>query len=530
MADSSSLVTGAAMDAFLGIDLGTSSVKALVVDETGRVRGTGRAEYPVHRPRPDHAEQDPEDWWRATQAAVRQATGWGGADVAIVGVGLSGQMHGTVLLDAEDKVLAPAIIWADQRTGKQVASITERVGAERLVEIAGSPVAAGFQAATIRWLQEERASLWWRTRRVLLPKDELRRRLVGTVATDPSDGAGTLLLDARWRDWSPEILDALEIEVDRLPPVQESTAVAGELRAGVAEELGLAPGLPVVVGAGDAAAGLLGAGILDPATLFLSLSTGAQVMVPARGVHPDPGGRTHTFCAALEPSPEHAGWYQMGATLATGMAMRWLREQVFDLRGEGTDDRIATWAGEAPIGAAGLLFLPYLAGERTPHMDPNARGAFLGLTARHGRAELARAAMEGATFACLDAFAVLQEQGAAPDRIVVAGGGARSPVWRQMVADVFALPVHALATTDQAAMGAALLAATGVRGVDPIATAREWADYGPALEPNRASHAHYGEVVALFREAYERVNGLSHRLAALDAPPQGRVIPRRPRR
>ncbi|MDP9365812.1 MAG: xylulokinase, partial [Chloroflexota bacterium] len=402
------------MNAFLGIDLGTSSVKALVVDETGRVRGTGSAEYPVHRPRPDHAEQDPEDWWRATSAAVRQAVGWGGSDIAIAGVGLTGQMHGTVLLDADDKVLAPAIIWADQRAGKQVASITERVGAERLVEIAGSPVAAGFQAATIRWLQEERASLWWRTRRVLLPKDELRRRLVGTVATDPSDGAGTLLLDARWRDWSPEILDALEIEADRLPPVQESVAVAGELRAEAAEALGLSRGLPVVVGAGDAAAGLLGAGILDPATLFLSLSTGAQVMVPARGVHPDPGGRTHTFCAALEPSQEQAGWYQMGATLAAGMAMRWLRDRVFDLRGDDAHERITAWAADAPIGADGLLFLPYLAGERTPHMDPRARAAFLGLTPRHGQAEIARAVLEGTTLACLDAYAVLRGQGASP--------------------------------------------------------------------------------------------------------------------
>jgi len=517
-------------DAFLGIDLGTSSVKVVVVDERGRVRGAGSAAYPVDRPRPGYAEQDPAAWWRATGDATRQALGWVGAEIDVAGIGLSGQMHGTVLLGTDDQLVAPAIIWADQRSWKQVRSITERVGAARLIELTGSPVATGFQAATIRWLQEERSSLWWKTRRVLLPKDELRRRLVGEIATDPSDGSGSLLLDARWRDWSPEILTALEIEIDRLPPVRESTAVAGGLLPEAAEALGVAAGVPVVVGAGDAASGLLGAGIVDPATMLLSLSTGAQVMVPARGVHPDPGGRAHTFCAALEPTAEHAGWYQMGATLATGMALRWLREQVFDLRGEDADDRINAWAGEAPLGAGGLLFLPYLAGERTPHMDPKARGAFIGLTARHGRAELARAAMEGATFACLDAFAVLQEQGAAPDRIVVAGGGARSPVWRQMVADVFALPVHTLPTADQAAMGAALLAAVGVRGVDPIGTARDWTDYGTALEPNPSRHARYREVIALFRDAYAQVNGLSHRLAAFEAPADERVTPRRPRR
>ncbi|CAA9582349.1 MAG: Xylulose kinase [uncultured Thermomicrobiales bacterium] len=519
-------------DLFLGIDLGTSSVKVLVVDEAGRVRGSGSAGYPVDRPQPGYAEQDPEAWWRATGEAARQALGWAGpgAGSSVAGIGLSGQMHGTVLLGDDDRPIAPAIIWADQRAGKQVRSIPERVGAARLIELTGSPVAAGFQAATIRWLQEERSSLWWKTRRVLLPKDELRRRLVGEIATDPSDGSGTLLLDVRWRDWSPEVLTALEIAIERLPPVQESIAVAGGLGAEAAEALGLPASTPVVVGAGDAPSGLLGAGIVDPATMLLSLSTGSQVMVPARGVHPDPGGRTHTFCAALEPTAERPGWYQMGATLAAGMAMGWLRDRVFDLRGEDANDRIAGWAGEAPLGSDGLLFLPYLAGERTPHMDPAARGAFLGLTARHGRAELARAVMEGVTLACLDAFDVLREQGAAPDRIVIAGGGARSPVWRQMAADVFALPVHALATVDQAALGAALLAAVGVRGADPIATAHAWADQTSALEPNPSRHARYRELGALFRDAYAQVSETSHRLAAFEAPAGERVTPRRPRR
>lgn len=517
-------------DRFLGIDLGTSSVKVLVVDAAGQVHGTGTAEYPVHRPQPGYAEQDPDDWWQATVAATQQALGWAGDATAISAIGLSGQMHGTVLLGGDGRVMAPAIIWADQRSWRQVATITERVGAERLIDLTGSPVATGFQAATIRWLQEEHSSLWWRTRHVLLPKDELRRRLVGDIATDPSDASGTLLLDVRWRDWSPEILDALNIEIERLPPVRESTSIAGELIPFAAEAMGLPVGIPVVVGAADAPTGLLGAGVIDPATMLLSISTGAQVIVPARGVHPDPRGRTHTFCAALEPSAEQSGWFQMGATLAAGMAMRWLRDQVFNLRAPDAYDRITNWAADAPLGSRGLLFLPYLAGERTPHMDPKARGAFLGLTARHGPPELARAVMEGTTLAALDAYTILQEGGAAPERIVMVGGGARSPFWRQMVADLFALPVHALATADQAAMGAALLAAVGVRGLDPVTTAAAWVDYGSPLDPNPARHARYQELLALFRDAYQQTRDLTYRLAAFDDPAQPSVIPRRPRR
>jgi len=514
---------------FLGIDLGTSSVKALLVDESGRVQAGGMAEYPVHRPRPGFAEQNPEDWWRATGEAVRQALAWGGKESRVTGIGLSGQMHGTVLLDERDHLLAPAIIWADQRSAAQLPAITAAIGAERLIELTGSPVATGFQAATIRWLMDEKSSLWWRTKTVLLPKDELRRRLTGEIATDPSDGSGTLLLDARWRDWSPEVLAALGIDVRKLPLVRPSVEVAGGLLPAAAELLGLPTGTPVVVGAGDAASGLLGAGIVEPTTLLLSLSTGSQVMIPARGVHPDRDGRVHLFCSALEPTADRPGWYQMGATLAAGMALRWLRDEMFQLRGEDAYERMTGWAADAPLGADGLLFLPYLAGERTPHMDPLARGAFLGLTAGHGRGHLTRAVMEGVTLATLDAYAVLRESGATPTRLVMAGGGARAPFWRQMVADVFELPVHALATADQAAMGAALLAAVGVAGFDPIATSRQWGQAGPALDPHPNRHAHYLQLHGLFQEAYGATITMSHRLHAFRADDaQPKITPRRP--
>jgi xylulokinase len=514
-------------DLFLGIDLGTSSVKVLAVAEDGQVRGAGGAEYPILRPRPGWAEQDPDDWWRATVDAVQQAVGWAGAEAQIAGVGFSGQMHGAVFLGEHDRPLYPAVIWADARSARQAAEITALVGRERLLEIAGSPIATGFMAATAVWMRDEKSSVWWRTRRILSPKDELRRRITGTVATDPGDGAATLLFDGRWRNWSPTLLDAVEAPSILLPPVKPSGAVVAEVSGEAAETLGLAAGTPVVTGTGDAPSGLLGAGIVEPETMLLSLSTGAQVMVPDDAFRPDLAGRTHAWCAALEPSPGHPGWYQMGATLVAGMALRWLRDELLQLPTAGAYERMTAWAEKAPLGARGLLFLPYLVGERTPHMDSRARGAFLGLAAHHDHGDVVRAVMEGITFACRDAFAALQATGAAPERIVMAGGGARSPFWRQMVADVFGLPVHALATTDQAAMGAALLAASGVRGLDPVETAQAWARYGPASEPEPGRHDRYAEVYELFQEAYAPVLGISHRLSdwfAATAPP--RVAPR----
>jgi xylulokinase len=514
-------------EAFLGIDLGTSAVKALVVDAEGQVRGTGGAEYPILRPRPGWAEQDPDAWWDATIAAVRQAVGWTGGGTTIAGVGFSGQMHGAVFLGEHDRPLYPAVIWADGRSAKQAEQVTALVGRERLIEIAGSPLVTGFMAATMVWMRDEKSSVWWRTKRILSPKDELRRRMTGGFATDPGDASAALLCDGRWRNWSPTLLDAVEAPSILLPQVKPSAAVVGEVTPEAAEALGLPAGTPVVTGTGDAPSGLLGAGIVDPDTMLLSLSTGAQVMVPDDGFHPDLAGRTHAYCAALEPSPGHPGWYQMGATLVAGMAMRWLRDEMLQLPAAGAYERMTGWAERSPLGAKGLLFLPYLVGERTPHMDAKARGAFLGLAAHHDHGDVVRAVMEGVTFACRDAFAALRETGADPGRIVMAGGGARSPFWRQMVADVFGLPVHALATTDQAAMGAALLAASGVRNLDPVETAQSWARYGAVHEPDLAQHDRYAELYELFQEAYAPVIGVSHRLgdwfAGTAAP---RVVPR----
>jgi len=489
----------------LGLDLGTSSIKALLITEAGQIAGSGSAEYPIHHPGPDQAEQDPDDWWRAIAIAVGQSLSVaGGEDVSIAAIGLSGQMHGTVLLDHEGQLLTPAIIWPDRRSQRQVQEITDLVGSQQLIEVTGSPLATGFQAATIRWIQQEQPEVWQHVRSILLPKDYLRWRLTGGLHTDPSDGAGTLLLDARTRDWSSMLLTALDIAPEQLPPVQPSVTVAGRLSPPAGQALGLQAGIPVVIGAADTASSAAGAGITDRETLLLTISTGGQMVLPATDVNVDRDGRIHTFCSAFEPASGRAGWYQMAATLSAGMAMRWLRDQVFALQSEDAYAHMTAWAETAPPGARGLLFLPYLVGERSPHMDPSARGLFLGLTVDHGRAELVRAVMEGVTLACYDAYQVLAQLGAAPQRLVMAGGGARSRLWQQIVADVFGLPVQRLAVADQSAMGAALLAGAGIGLFDPDPAALGWTAYDPPVEPDDQRHDCYGSMFGLFRSAYDK--------------------------
>lgn len=488
----------------VGIDLGTSSVKALLMDEAGRILGRGSAEYPIHHPQPDRAEQDPDEWWQATVAAVRQAVADADKPISVTAIGLSGQMHGTVLLDDRDQLLAPAVIWPDQRSRSQVQEITELIGVERLIELTGSPVATGFQAATVRWVQQAQPALWQQVHKILLPKDYLRWRLTDQYATDPSDGSGALLLDVHHRDWSLELLEALEIDPEKLPPVQPSEVIAGELTSHAAEALGLPSGTPVVTGAADTAASALGAGIVSADTLLLTISTGGQLVLPTPEVRVDAAGRIHTFCGALAPAPDQAGWYQMGAILSAGMALRWLRDQVLGLQGEDAYERMTAWATEVPAGARGLLFLPYLAGERTPHMDPQARGVFLGLTLQHGQPELVRAVLEGVTLACYDAYSVLAALGAAPQRIILAGGGARSRLWQQIVADVFGRPVQPLKVTEQSAVGAVLLAGAGIGLFEASTTARAWAGYGDPVESDDQHHIHYQTLLPLFRETYHK--------------------------
>jgi xylulokinase len=490
----------------LGIDLGTSSVKVLLVTTSGEVAASGTAEYPIHHPEPGHAEQDPGAWWSACIAAVRSALA-AAQGVRVAAIGLSGQMHGLVMLDADGELVAPAIIWPDQRSERQVQEITAAIGAERLYAITGSPLSTGFLAASARWVQQVQPEKWSRVRMLLLPKDYVRWRLTGTFATDPSDGAGALLLDEERRDWSDELLQLLAIDRSLLPPVLPADQLAGVLREEAAAALGLPAGIPVVMGAADTACGLLGAGAVTPDRLLLSISTGGQLVQPVDEVRVDPKGRIHTFCSALTPATGRGAWYQMGATLNAGMALRWLRDSVFGWRYPDAYDVMNVAAADVPPGADGLLFLPYLVGERSPHMDPTARGAFFGLTLRHGQGELVRAVMEGATFACYDAYGVLAELGVRSESVILAGGGAKSPLWRQIVADVFGVPVQPLLTAEQSALGAVLLAGGGAGLFDLTATAAAWAQLGPITEPDVARHAFYAERFAAFRDLYTRNRG-----------------------
>ncbi len=490
----------------LGIDLGTSSVKVIVAGLDGHVAASSSAEYPIQHPQPLHAEQDPNAWWDACVAAVREALG-AAQGVEIGAIGLSGQMHGVVMLDREQRLVAPAIIWPDQRSQRQVQEITERLGAERLYSITGSPLSTGFLAASVRWVQQEAPAIWAQVQMLLLPKDYLRWRMTGVFATDPSDAAGSLLLDERQRDWSDDLLRLLDLDRSHLPLVQPSDRVGGYLVDAAAAQLGLPAGIPVVTGAADTACGLLGAGAVASDRLLLSISTGGQLVQPVDDVRIDRRGRIHTFCSALAPGARQAGWYQMGATLNAGMALRWLRDNLLGWHYPDAYDVMNVAAANSPLGAQGLLFLPYLVGERSPHMDPTARGAFFGLTLRHGQGDMVRAVMEGATFACYDAYGVLAELGVQSQSIILAGGGAKSALWRQIVADVFGMPVQPLLTGEQSALGAVLLAGGGVGLLDIPAAARQWAQLGPPTAPDAGRHAFYGERFGAFQDLYARNRG-----------------------
>lgn len=486
-------------NALLAIDLGTSAVKVLLTDENGNILARATAEYPLHHLQPNQTEQDPEDWWAAVQTAVRQTIAQVPA-AKVAAIGLSGQMHGTVLLDGQANLLAPAIIWPDQRSQEQVKEITQAVGAEALIGLSGSPVATGFQAASLLWLRQNRPELWARVTQVLLPKDYVRWQLTGHFMTDPSDASGTLLFDVQKRDWSTELLQVVGVRREQLPEVRSETAVSGHLTPAAAQALGLPSGIPVVVGAADTACGLLGAGIVQDHTLLINLSTGGQIVIPSQVPTVDAAGRLHTFCSA---SPA-AGWYQMAAMLSAGLTLRWLRDNLFGLTMPNAYETMTTWAASVPPGANGLLCLPYLVGERTPHMDPLARGLFLGLTASHGRAELVRAVLEGVALACFDATEILRAIGARPTRIVVAGGGGQSRLWCQIIADVFNLPIQQLAVADQSAMGAILLAGSGIGRFDLVETAQMWASFKPPILPNPKAHATYQTLLPVFRAAYHK--------------------------
>ena len=444
----------------LGIDVGTGGSRAVLCDEAGRVAASATVEHaPFAQPHPGWAEQDARDWWRAAAAAVRAALEGGGVSPEEVAcVGLTGQMHGAVLLDARDEVLRPAIIWCDLRTHEQCRALTERVGRERLISLVSNPALEGFTLPKLLWVREREPEVWSRVRAVLLPKDYVRLRLTGESATDVADASGTLLFDVARRRWSDEMLALAELDPGLLPRAYESVEVTGRVSREGAEATGLRAGTPVVAGAGDQAAGAVGMGIVRPGAVSATVGTSGVVFAATDRPALDPRGRVHTFCHAVP-----GRWHVMGVTQGAGLSLRWFRDQF----GAGPDDgrdpyeRLTAEAAGAPPGAGGVLWAPYLMGERTPHLDPHARAALVGLNASHTRAHVVRAVIEGVTFSLRDTLTVFAEMGVPVETIRLGGGGARSALWRQTQADVYGREVEVVEAEEGGAYGAALLAGVG---------------------------------------------------------------------
>lgn len=485
-------------DITLGIDVGTQSAKCVVLSADGTLHGVGQHGYDVYSPHPLWFEQDPQDWWHAVAQTVREAlNNTNLPEIRVRGIGLTGQMHGVTLVDRHLNPLRPSMIWMDRRSADQIAAVTARVTPETQIRTAANRLSPGFAAASLAWLQQHEPDTLRNMRAALQPKDTLVLRLTGTLSSDHSDASATWLYDVPGRAWSETLASACGITTDVLPPLHDSTAVVGTLQASAAEALGLQPGIPVVAGSADQAALLLGAGIVEPGRGAITLATGGQVTVVSDTPRIDAHLRLNTFCHGL---PER--WYTMGAILTGGMALRWWRNAIGGANAPSYTDLLLA-ASDVPAGADGLIFLPYLEGERTPHMDPDAQGAFVGLTTQHTQAHITRAVLEGVAFAFRDCLETLQTTGPTPDLFVIGGGGSQGPLWRAIVANVLGVSLQTLEGREHTALGAAMYAGIGVGmfqdAEDAVArTVR----YGAVEAPEPDDHAFYNAQFARFQALY----------------------------
>lgn len=463
------------MSVFLGIDIGTSGTKTLAIDATGRILAEATAEYPLYHPKPLWSEQDPDDWWVAvvkTVRAVVKRAKLKPADVKAIGV--SGQMHGSVFLDGRDKVVRRALLWNDQRTAAECQEIERLAGGrDKLIGMVANPALAGFTAPKILWLRNHEPKNFDRTRKILLPKDEVRRRLTGEYATEVSDASGTLLLDVAGRKWSKPLLSKLQLDESLLPTCGESQQVTGTLTRAAAAALGLSTDCAVVGGAGDCAAGAVGNGVVTGGSLSTSIGTSGVMFVHSDEMQVDPLGRLHTFCHAVDGK-----WHMMGVNLSSGACLQWFRNalcqaEIAAAKKSKRDpyELLTAEAAQIAAGSQGLFFLPYLAGERTPHADLHARGCFIGLTLSHSRGHMVRAILEGVTYALRDSLEIIRQLGVPVKQIRASGGGSRSPLWRKIQADVFGQKVVTLNAEQGPAFGVALLAAVGAGAFKNVAEA-----------------------------------------------------------
>ena len=482
------------MSLLLGIDVGTGGTRALVIDERGGIVASATAEHaPFASPQTGWAEQDPHDWWRAARESVQAVLAQPGVSAdAIRAIGFSGQMHGSTLLDSHDEVVRPALLWCDQRTDAECRQITETLGAARLIELTLNPALTGFTAPKLLWVRRHEPEKWREVRSVLLPKDYVRFRLTGHKATDVADASGTLLFDVGARKWSQTMLDALDLPASLMPEAFESPMITGSVSPAGAEATGLRAGTPVVGGGGDQAAGAVGIGIVRAGAVSATIGTSGVVFAATDRPVLEPKGRIHTFCHAVP-----GRWHVMGVTLGAGLSLRWFRDQFFvppgsrgaeappphvdsDDRADSTPNVVAGLqpresslqprigyeqmieaAATAPAGSDGVLWAPYLMGERTPHLDPHARAALVGLSGSHTRAHVVRAVLEGVAFSLKDSFSIFEAMKVPVSHVRLGGGGARSPLWRKIQADVYGHPIEIVAAEEGAAYGAALLAGVG---------------------------------------------------------------------
>lgn len=507
------------MNYAIGIDVGTSGTKSALYSRDGRLIASHTAEYPLSQPQNGYAEQDPADWWEAVTASLRAILGESGVSAQeVAGLGLSGQMHGLVLLDKEGEVLRPAILWCDSRTGAEAEELTRRFTREKLIAITANPAIASFTAAKILWVQKHEPEIWAKVRKILLPKDYIRYRLTGEFATEVSDASGMQLLDIAGRCWSPEILEGLSLTEGMLGKVYESAEITGRVTSEAAAQTGLAEGTLVAGGAGDNAAAAVGTGVVEDGRAFTTIGTSGVLFAHTSQMKLDPQGRVHTFCCAVPGE-----WHVMGVTQAAGLSMKWLRdtlctEETVQAEQEGIDsyallDRLAA---DVPIGAGKLLYLPYLMGERTPHLDPNARGVFFGLSAIHEKKHLIRAVLEGVSYSLRDCAGVLAEMGVTSSRMMACGGGAKSPLWRQMLADVYHCPVQMPESNEGASLGAAILALVAAGEYSGVQEACR-AIVNPSQEccPDESRSAAYDAVYEIYRGLYPPLAESYRKLAGL---------------
>ena len=484
---------------FLGIDLGTSAVKIILVEENGNVIGSTSKEYPVYYPQPGWSEQNPEDWWNATKDGIRELiikTGVKNDDIK--GIGLSGQMHGLVLLDENNNVLLPAILWNDQRTQEECDYITQKLGKERLTKYTGNKALTGFTAPKILWVRKHRPDVYKKIHRILLPKDYIRFKLTGEYATDVSDASGTLLFDVENRRWSKEMLDALEIPYNWMPKCYESTEVTGYVTKDVADLTGLKEGTIVVGGGGDQASGAVGTGTVKSGIVSVALGTSGVVFASQDKYVVDEENRLHSFCHA------NGKWHVMGVMLSAAACLKWWVDEINNFgKASVTYDELLEEAEKVRAGSGGLIFLPYLMGERTPHSDPYARGCFIGLNMTHNRGHMTRAILEGVAFGLRDSLEIIKELNIPVNEVRVSGGGAKSVLWRQVLADIFGVRVDMVNATEGPAFGAAIMAAVGYEVFKDVEEAcSKLIKVSDSVYPIEENKDKYNEVYKIYRNLY----------------------------